>query len=260
MVRRLEETFYAPLELGDVDAVVFDLDDTLLRHKAWIIAKVERVHADFPGKLPPLASLLSTVCELLENGQRHRLFDALSDILGLSDELKWDLIRAYRSAAPLAAPLFDDVLPLLTELRARGFKLGMLTDNPPESQRQKVALAGLSECFDQIVFSRESGAEKPSSAGFDEVANRLNLPCHRVVMVGDDVFRDARGALAAGYAHAFVVRREGAFHNYDLEVLPRAIPDTDRFTVVRGLIDLLPYLRSGPFSLASTASLGREAT
>ncbi|HEV3022159.1 MAG TPA: ATP-grasp domain-containing protein, partial [Pirellulales bacterium] len=78
MVRRLVESFYVPTRLDDVVAVVFDLDDTLLKHKSWILDKVERAHANFDERLPPLGVFLPKALELLESGHRHRLFDALA--------------------------------------------------------------------------------------------------------------------------------------------------------------------------------------
>jgi FMN phosphatase YigB (HAD superfamily) len=260
MVRRLAESFYVPTQLDDVVAVVFDLDDTLLKHKAWMLDKVERAHAKLEGKLPPLGDFLAKALELLENGQRHRLFDALADEFCFSHELKQDLIESYRAAVPARHHLFADVPPVLTELRARGLKVAVLTDNPPTSQRQKVAGTGLSALCDEVVFSREAGGEKPATNAFHEVARRLGTSCDRLVMVGDDLFRDVRGALAAGYTHAFLVQREGGFCSHDLASFRRVVPEATQFTLVPGLIDLLAYVRPGPLTVSAAAANQRAAT
>ena len=57
-------------------------------------------------------------------------------------------------------------------------------------------------------------------------------------MVGDHPWRDARGALDAGYAHAFLVQRPGAFFNFGAAQRQAWLP-AHRYTVLEeGLHEL----------------------
>src|SRR5207244_11591523 len=54
----------------------------------------------------------------------------------------------------------DDVIPSLKLLRARGYKLGLLS-NTFETDVRKWAHSPLAQCFDAAVFSHEIGMIKP---------------------------------------------------------------------------------------------------
>ena len=51
------------------------------------------------------------------------------------------LLPAYRAALRAQAVLYADVLDVLGNLRRQGLRLALLTDNPPASQRAKIAAA-----------------------------------------------------------------------------------------------------------------------
>jgi len=60
-------------------------------------------------------------------------------------------------------------------------------------------------------------------------------------MVGDNLFRDAIGAVRAGYAHAFLLKREGAFFNFS-RVLADEVPGLDRVRWLDNLDQILWHL------------------
>ena len=67
--------------------------------------------------------------------------------------------------------------------------------------------------MDRVVFG------KPAANFFQAAAERLGLPPRDVLMVGDDIDADVRGAMAAGLQGALV--RTGKFRPADLETEPR---------------------------------------
>ncbi len=227
---------------ADVRGVVVDLDDTLIDQKAWIIAKLELLHGEWQTRLPGRDAFLRGALAELEEGDPATLLDGLAARFGLGVDLLPSLIGSMRRIAPSSFEPWPDVLPTLESLRRRGLRLGLLSDNPPESQRQKLGAAGLGSWFDAIVFSREVGAEKPDRRPFEAVAAGLDLPPGALVMAGDNPHRDAEGALAAGYAMAFVVRRANALRVYDGERLALLHPAGERLRVVQGLQPLLWYI------------------
>jgi HAD superfamily hydrolase (TIGR01509 family) len=220
-------------EMG-LQALVFDLDDTLVPHKQWILAKLDRLWDEQRSVLPEKAAFLAEALRIVEEGPRNTLFDQMGARFGWPETLTARLIDAYREVAPTRCALYRDVLPALATLRAKRYRVGLLTDNPPASQRPKIDAAGLAPWFEKVVFSREAGADKPDGAAFAAMAAALGLPPSAVAMVGDNPYRDGLGALAAGYGAAYIVVRTGAFFNFDPDLVG-ALPDGQRLRFVSSL-------------------------
>lgn len=221
--------------------LVFDLDDTLIPHKQWMLAKLELVWEAEKAALPGRDAFISEAMRIAEEGPRSTLLDQLMTRFGWDAGTTTRLVAAYREIAPRACTIHPDVLPALATLRGKGYRVGILTDNPPVSQRQKLEAAGLAPLFDAVVFSRESGGDKPHPGGFAAVADALGLPASALAMVGDNPYRDGLGALAAGFAAAYVVVRPGGFFNFDPR-LAGSLPGGERLRFVATLRDVAARL------------------
>ena len=242
--RVLRERAVFQLALQAVRGVVIDLDDTLLDQKDWIVRKLLGAWQVHQAELPSQSNFLQVAIWLLEEGHRADLIDAICLRLGLPERLRPLLIDSYRTHRPSACRLYDDVLPVLTELRRRGYRLALLTDNPAASQRQKLDVSGLVHLFDALTLTGDLGCTKPDVRAFDTACHALNVPAAQAVMVGDNLFRDSLGALDAGLAHAFHIQHDGAMFNFasrlhDGEARP------SRLTRIHSLHELLWHLK-GP--------------
>jgi HAD superfamily hydrolase (TIGR01549 family) len=234
--RWLDVEEHAPSE--PIQGIVFDLDDTLLHQKLWIAGKLQAAAESLPQLIPDREAFLLRALQSVEEGPRDALIDEQAERLGLRPEGRDQLLEAYRAAVPERSVLFPDVVPTLESLRRAGLKLGLLTDNPPASQRQKVKVCGLARWFEAIVYSQELGAEKPDGRGFAACAEGLGLPVERLGFVGDNPYRDALGAHSAGYGRVYVVRRHGTFYNFEASLLG-ALPGGSRFKLLDDLQQLL---------------------
>jgi FMN phosphatase YigB (HAD superfamily)/predicted ATP-grasp superfamily ATP-dependent carboligase len=243
MVRYLEEIWIQNEALSNVKGIVCDLDDTLINHKAWILAKLEMLFPQFALQLPARQEFLTAAVQTIEEGNRSTVFDVLRAKFGLSADLTRQLIHTYRECLPDRCLIYKDVEPTLAELKRLAYRLALITDNPPQSQRQKLAVCALEHWFEQIVYTRELGAEKPARAGFAAVANGLGLAPNQLVMVGDNLYRDIEGALNAGYQHGFLVTRPGSFFSFDLDVFRSVRGQDNHVTTLKGLGGLLWYLQ-----------------
>ena len=126
---------------------------------------------------------------------------------------------------------------MLADLKASGYRLGVLTDNPPKSQAAKLRVCGLDATFDAVVYSREVGAEKPDSRAFMKAASDLRVAPERLAMVGDNPYRDLLGALTTGYSLAFWLARSGGLLNVHAEIFHELI-DTSAQARIRRIDDL----------------------
>jgi FMN phosphatase YigB (HAD superfamily)/carbamoylphosphate synthase large subunit len=194
--------------------IVFDLDDTLVDHKLWMYQKIEAVYQAVFFQHSGRDVFLTAAAQLIDEGVRADLIDRLLKELKLTPDLRENAIEAYRAAIVPDTPLFPDVAATLQALKAAGFPLAILTDNPPATQKAKIEHAPTLNCFDAVVYARQCGAEKPDAHGFLRVSQALCIAPESLVMIGDNYFRDGIGAVRAGYAHALIVRREGGFLNH----------------------------------------------
>ncbi|WP_201316269.1 HAD-IA family hydrolase [Dyella sp. EPa41] len=203
--------------------VVFDLDDTLIDHKRWMMDKMRAAAPSLSHLVSPDV-LLGETYAIVEEGHHDRLIDILAGRLSLNED-HGQLLEAYRSGAPEKAWIFPEVADVLRTLRDAGLRLGLLTDNPPASQRAKLkTLVELHGMFDAVVFTREYGAEKPDAMGFRTIANGLQLAPEALLMVGDNVARDAVGAINAGFNACLLLCRPGGRHQVNEGLLRQYHP------------------------------------
>jgi HAD superfamily hydrolase (TIGR01549 family) len=238
-IRTLQQRVIPLPERDRWKGVVFDLDDTLIDHKRWMMDKLQIVANQFTDRVPATL-LLDEAYAIVEEGHHERLIDLLAQRLAL-ESLHVELLEAYRAAVPERAHLFPEVLDVLHTLRATGHRLGLLTDNPPASQKLKLQHSGdMAGLFDAIIFTRELGAEKPAHKGFLAVASQLGMNANQLLMVGDNPSRDARGAIASGYDACMLVCRPGGRFQVSSELLKRYQPEVWRRTWFATDLRMLP--------------------
>jgi putative hydrolase of the HAD superfamily len=111
-----------------------------------------------------------------------------------------------RFAEPEAWRIFDDVLPTLEALRARGLILGVIS-NWDERLRPLLRRLHLDHYFAVTIISCEAGAAKPDRAIFARAVEQLGVAPGAILHIGDSLEADVRGAQAAGFAAIRLCRR-----------------------------------------------------
>jgi len=121
-----------------------------------------------------------------------------------------DLVRALvnqdRELLLRSARLYDDALPFLRDVRARGIKIAIVS-NCSEHTRDLLESNGVAELADTLVLSCEVGAEKPAAQIFTHALDQLGVPAGRTVFV-DDQPSYCVGASALGITAVQIVRGE----------------------------------------------------
>ena len=105
-----------------------------------------------------------------------------------------DLAYRYRDERRRGYRLFPEALDVLGDLRSAGWRLGIVTNGPPDLQRDKVRTTGIEEYVDVVVVSGEVGVGKPDRVIFEVALGNLGVAPSAAVMVGDSVERDMKGA------------------------------------------------------------------
>ncbi len=89
------------------------------------------------------------------------------------------------------------VIELVHELKASGFRLGVLTNNVRELRQAWWPMLDFANIFDDVVDSHEVGMRKPNRAIYELTLNRLGVEAHRAAFL-DDAQSNVDAASAAG--------------------------------------------------------------
>jgi putative hydrolase of the HAD superfamily len=101
--------------------------------------------------------------------------------------------------------LYDDVLPTLDDLRARGLSIGLLS-NTARDLEVFVEHHGLE--VDAVLTSRVHGKTKPHESIFLRMLELLGVGPAEAVMVGDTIEDDVEGARAVGMEAVLLDRND----------------------------------------------------
>jgi len=121
------------------------------------------------------------------------------------DSLAETLYRRFSAA--LGWRIYDDVRPLLIELRARGIALGIIS-NWTGDLEEVLRRIDLHEPFDIILDSARFGHEKPHPEIFAEALRRAGVSPSRALHVGDSIEHDVDGALRSGLRPILIDRAD----------------------------------------------------
>lgn len=132
-----------------------------------------------------------------------------------------------------------DVLPgscdVLTNLKEKGYRLGLVGNGDSAGARHILRHTGLGSLFDVVSISAEVGCEKPDSRIFQLTLARCGVCAHEAVMVGNRLDADVAGANRAGMTSIW-------FHwNERYESRPQSSEEKPHY-VINSLSNLLEVL------------------
>jgi putative hydrolase of the HAD superfamily len=191
-----------------VRAAIFDLDDTLYERDQFVQSGFAAV-ADALGRrfALPASWILATLRRARLRGHEGREFQALCADHGLPTSLIPELIEVVRRHEPVLT-LGSVSAAVLAQMRADGWRIGILTNGLPATQRAKVEALGLEARVDAVLYAEEHApGGKPSRAAFNAALAALGVAAGQAVFIGDDLVRDVHGARAAGLATIRVASR-----------------------------------------------------
>lgn len=170
--------------IDDLDAVVFDLDDTLYPEKDYVRSGYKAVAAMFP-------QILHMEDELWAAFERKEpAIDAVLEKYGILS-CKDATLQTYRLHKPNIS-LYPGVFEMLILIK-KTKKIGIITDGRPEGQHAKLDALGLYSIVDGVIITDELGGvqfRKPNDTAFRMMAEQLEVPFERMCYVGDNIAKD----------------------------------------------------------------------
>jgi putative hydrolase of the HAD superfamily len=221
----------------ELEAVLFDVDFTIAKPGPDLGPEgYQRLGRRFGLELDPLR-YAEARAHAVATLQRHPELDHDEEVWVLFTEqiirgMGGNSDRAYECAVEMTRAwehadnfqIFEDVLPVLEDLRARGLKLGLVS-NTGRNLDEFVRHHGLD--VDAAVSSGVHGKTKPHPTIFRAALDRLGVEAGAAVMVGDSIEDDVEGAKAVGM-RGILLDRENRYPELeekltDLRALPAAL-------------------------------------
>ena len=195
-----------------VEAVVFDWGGTLSEFvdaelvDAWRLAGR---HLDPAHEDEIAARLVQVEADFWATTSSHQRSATLADLLArAAAELRLDVAEALLEEAAVRhldawTPHIrhdPDAVAVLRELRARGLKVGMLSNThwPRAFHERFLERDGLAELIDARLYTSEMEFQKPHPSSFLAAAAALDVDPDACVFVGDRPWDDISGAQAVG--------------------------------------------------------------
>jgi putative hydrolase of the HAD superfamily len=212
-----------------IDAVIFDLDDTLLDWSGQAVAWDEfnrplagniYSHLLASGQsLPPL----SDFADIMQQNVRGVWEDAKVDFSGAHfgdavartlrevgvDPAQFDideLLRAFDWRPMPGVTPYQDTHDVLDALRNRGYKIGLITNSffPMWMRDIELRHYDLIDYFDARITSGDTGYMKPHPAIYERMLALLDVPAERALFVGDRPAHDIAGANEVGLVSVLI--------------------------------------------------------
>jgi len=121
-------------------------------------------------------------------------------------DLVREMVNRDRELLLANARLFDDAVPFLHNLRARGMKIAIVS-NCTENTRPLLVRLGVDALADALILSCEVGAAKPAAQIFRCALDRIGVTADAALFV-DDQAGFCAGSVAVGISTVQIVRGE----------------------------------------------------
>lgn len=167
---------------------LFDLDNTLVDRGHAVTQAISRMCAAHHFSPEAERWLRTELADRAGPGDFTRLRAAFS-----LDQDAGQLWQEYIEAMAAAVTCRPAIQSALTQLRAEGWTIGIVTNGASDIQRAKLAATGLDALVDGVAVSGDLEVRKPDPRLFELAAARCGLPLTGGWMIGDNPAGDIGG-------------------------------------------------------------------
>lgn len=205
------------IRLAAIRAIVFDLDDTLYCERDFVFSGYDAVAAWLRERGIGPADAARRLRELYSTEHRGRVFDQLLAENRQPDPipLVQQMIECYRAHSP-DIHLLPDAVRALDRWRER-FHVGLISDGPLETQRNKVEALGLRARLSTIILTDEWGPAfwKPHRRAFEAMEAACGCQGSACVYLADNPAKDFVAPRQRGWRTVRVRRADGVYQGLE---------------------------------------------
>lgn len=199
-----------------VEAVLFDVDDTVCTYTQSIADVL--AHSFDRESVDPFftaAEYRARFSEFAKDGRHHReirarCFESLAHEAGRDGAVGRALADAYDEERDQTQVRFVDGARDALDHATREYRVGVVTNGPPDMQGTKLDALGIADRFETVVHGGYDAPAKPAPEPFHRATDALGVEPGRTVHVGDSLASDVAGAHAAGVRSAWLAPDAGA--------------------------------------------------
>ncbi len=183
-----------------LNAVVFDLDDTLYPERKFVLSGFRAVSRWVEQNTEiSFTDAYGQLVHFFEENLYGNTFDRFLEDHGMwSASIVQEMVGIYREHHPEISS-FPEVPDMLVRLGKR-FKIGLLSDGYLDVQQRKLDALGLEQSFNAVIFSDKWGKDawKPNPYPFNVMLEIFGVRAAQAVYVADNPVKDFLGARRAG--------------------------------------------------------------
>ena len=190
-----------------ITTILWDVDDTLLDFEAGsrtALAEALKCCGIEGDWFEIYHEISEGLWRSLERGElgRKELYERRFPLFLKKTGLKGDsekLEMCYRKSLEKQHVRIPGALEILRYLKARGYRMYVVTNGMQQMQKERMKAAGLSGFFEGVFASEELGFQKPDIRFFQACARQI--PSYRpeeTALVGDSLTSDVEGGRRAG--------------------------------------------------------------
>lgn len=183
-----------------IDAVIFDLDQTLLDRESSLEKFLDWQIIFF--QIVPQYSKKAFINRFMEldcHGTvwKDQVYTQLIEEFSLMQSVDV-LLHSYINDFNQFSTAFEGVEIAIKMLYSQGYRLGLISNGKSPFQENNFKALGLNEFFSSVLVSEAIGIRKPDPAIFNRSCLQLNTAPEHCVFIGDNEIADIQGAQKAG--------------------------------------------------------------
>ncbi|MHA1423766.1 MAG: HAD family hydrolase [Candidatus Thorarchaeota archaeon] len=180
-------------------AVIFDVDNTLYDSAQYFSGAFRNVALYLSEKYDlPKQEIFEQLMNIWKKNSSMypHIFDDILEAYEISEDVM-NIVNIFNSYSGILES-YPGTHQLLTSLKERELKLGIVTDGTAIRQKRKIHLLGLEKFFDSVVYTSEIGHSKLTEYPFRKVLADLDVIPKYSIYVGDNPHLDFKGAKDIG--------------------------------------------------------------
>jgi putative hydrolase of the HAD superfamily len=139
-----------------------------------------------------------------------RIYLSLLDFKIANEQLSKEMSIEFLQILPTKKKLFPYTIEILNYLKAKDYKMHLITNGFESVQFQKIKNAKIAHFFNEVITSEASNSLKPNKEIFEYALKSSKATLSESIMIGDNETADIQGGINIGMDTVFVNHLQAA--------------------------------------------------